>query len=264
MRRMIVTNEHGAWVILSVPVLSVILVSGAYTVTALLLLLTALGWFMVYKPAEMLINAWLRGGKKSMMKQHDAFYWLAVYIVIAALLSTALLLLTEAWLLIPAGLILALVFFIMKFFMTSPGYSPLRNFTGTLLLTSGGFLADIALHGAFTQRGLIAAVLNLLFFTISSSFADLKMRELREDEGRVMHARLIIPLFIFIMTGIVYILSHQEYILAYWLLPGLLPLLLHFAADRFGMKEERNFKRLGITLMIYSILFLVTLPYAIR
>lgn len=264
MKRMIITNEHGAWVILTVPVISVILVSGAFNLTAVLLLAAALGWFMVYKPAEMLINAYQRGGKTGVMKQRDAIYWLPRYISAAALMSAALLYISEAWYLIPAGLILAFLFLLMKFFMTSPGYSPLRNFTGTVLLTSGGFLADIAFHGSFTERGVIASVINLLFFTVSSSFADLKMRELKGDEGRVMHARVIMPVFLIIIASVVYILSSAGYIFPLWLLPGFLPLLVHVAADRLGMGEGKNFKKLGLTLMIYSILFLATLPYAIR
>lgn len=264
MRQMIITNEHGAWVILLVPVLSVILISGELNFYAVLFFAAALGWFMVYKPAEMLINSFLRNGKSGMLKQQDALYWLQRYGSIALLLSAALLFFSEAWLLIPAGLFIALLFLLMKFVMTSVGYSPLRNFTGTLLLTSGGFLADIFFNGSFTQKGLIASVMNLLFFTISSSFADLKMMELREDVGRIIHARLIIPFFIIFTTAVVFLFALSGYILPLWLLPGFLPLLIHLTADRLGKRREKNFKRLGLTLMIYSILFLVTLPYAIR
>lgn len=264
MRRLLITNEHGAWVILAVPVLSVIFVSGEYSLKAVLLMLSALSWFMVYKPAELLINAYHRFGKPGIRKQTEALYWLPKYAAIAFILSTMLLLHSEAWMLIPAGGIIAVLFVLMKLFMNTAGYSPLRNFTGTLLLTSGGFLADITFNGTFTQRGISASVINLLFFTISSSFADLKMRELREDAGKVIHARLIIPAFFIIAAAVLSGLYLAGYIRPLWLLPGFLPLLVHFAADRFRMTPSRNFKQLGLILMTYSILLLVTLPYAVQ
>lgn len=264
MRRMIVTNEHGAWVILFVPILSAIIISGEFNLIALLFLAAALSWFMAYKPAEMLINAYLRNGKAGLLKQQDAIYWLPRFSFIATVFSIFLIYLSGVWLLIPAGLVVVTIFLFMKLVMTSTGYSPLRNFTGTLLLTSGGFLADLSFHGTFTEKGITASVMNLLFFTISSSFADLKMRELREDEGRILHARLIMPFFIFLTLAVAGFLAFSGYILVLWLLPGFLPLLIHFAADRLGWVRGRSFKQLGLTLMLYSILFLVTLPYAIR
>ncbi len=106
-RHIAVPAEHGAWVFLFSPLL-IGLITGGVKQASLLLVLAVLFAFLLRQPLNILVKVY--SGRRPRAELLNAFFWLAVYAVLALACTTALVALGHGailWLAIPAAPVFA-------------------------------------------------------------------------------------------------------------------------------------------------------------
>lgn len=261
MRKPLLTNEHGAWVILLTPIASVFLYNGSFGFSELLFLLTALSCFLVYKPGEILLAEYMKRGAIS-SKNSDAFYWLKIYGIIAIALIAVLLLWSGHYVFSVFGFILFIIFGISKTLHVYGKLLLVRNLLGVFILTSGSILGDYYIHGEFTKQGVALWLLNFFYFAGASLFVEGKIAGLKvKGSGSSLRKLYYAGIILFLLVPVA--LSLAKYIV---LLPGLiafLPLAIHVYREASSIKQDADFKSTGIALTVYSIIFLLASYYAV-
>ena len=96
-RQIAITNEHGSWVFLFSPLLIGLFVGGRWSLASFYLVIAALGAFLVRHPIIIVVKA--TSGRRSRRDLPAAWFWIAVYSSIAALMVAGLSLVGYAYLL---------------------------------------------------------------------------------------------------------------------------------------------------------------------
>lgn len=261
MRKPLLTNEHGAWVIFFTPIAAVFFYNRTFGLPELLFLLTAFAWFLVYKPAEMLLTEYLKRGIIS-SKNQEPLFWLKIYLSAGIILLAALIITSGHYLLLIFGTGIFILFGVSKILHIYGKLQLFRNLLGVFILTSGGILADFFLHGSFTREGAILWALNFFFFAGASLFVEGKIAALKTKGdasgiSRLHYAGIVIFLLIPVLMSLVGYIS---------LLPGLAAFMLpaaHVWHEIFTGKRKADFKQTGIALTVYSIIFLMASCHAV-
>lgn len=256
----VVTREHGSWAVLFVPVLTGITASRAFNLSVALFIVSIFFLFMSYTPSEMIMQTYY---KKMPVtdKLKNARFWFGVYITISLLAGLPLIIFYhKLGLLIFTGA--ALLFFISSLYIM---FTFRKNVWSDFLAMAGLTLSAPAVmyltEGSFNSRSLMLYLLNVLFFGSSAFYVHMKMKlssikkqnvTLQEKLtiGRlnlIYHAAAVLLLAVFILLFPSKLLAAAAFI----------PMILHSVAGTFKLPKRVSYKKIGLTFLAYSIVFLL-------
>lgn len=256
-----IPKEHGAWAVLLVPMLTVSLAVGRFTVDGLLLAVSALAAFMSYVPVHTLLRHAL-AVRQSGEKVRQAQVWAAVYCTIA-LACIAPLLMQSPWpLLLVGGL--GLSGFFGNFFLTlkQPKTIP-GDVLAVLGLTMGAPATYHVLTGVVDVFMLTLWLLNFLFFSGTVFYVHMKMRAAAvKREGLGCREKLSFGcLNLVYQLGVLAVVAALAVggIVTPYILCAFLPMSLHALYGTWSLSSRVRFKRLGVLLLGHSAAFAVLL-----
>ncbi len=255
---LIVTNEHGSWAVLFVPMVTGILSTKIFSAEIIPLFFLILFSFMLYKPAEIMYREWSSGRMKN-QKFHDAIASFLVYGIFAAGFFVYEFLFLQKFLLLgfAAG---ALIVFIVSVNLKSSGkFSFLREFLGVFILTSTAPLAVYCLANQITDQAITLWILNILFFFSGTCYVNFLIEKLSDAKGKNLNRGLIssknihfvyhLALTLFLISFLIVFPNQYFKALAF------VPMIVLAFKIYFSGKVITNFKRVGLTLLGYSLFF---------
>ncbi len=165
-------REHGAWAMFAAPLLIGIGVAEKWSVDILLFALVAAGFFLLRYPLMLAIKS------RAPQARADAMRWSAIYGVITLVSSTALLVVSRLWLLIPLGALGMLSLGIYLWLASRrEEMTTLGEWIGIAGLALGAPGAYLIGKGSLDATALQLYALNLLYFGGTVSYVKFKIRE---------------------------------------------------------------------------------------
>lgn len=255
---LIVTNEHGSWAVLFVPLVTGILSTKIFSVEIIPLFLLILFSFMLYKPAEIMYREWSSGRMKT-QKFHDAVASFLVYGFFAAGFIVYEVYFLQKYLLIGFGITAALIFVLSVSIKSSGVFSFLREFLGVFILTSTAPIAVYCLESQITDKAVTLWILNILFFFSGTCYVNFLIEKLSDAKGKNLNRGLIssknihfvyhLALTLFLISFLVVFPNQYFKALAFT------PMIVHAFRLYFSGRVITNFKHVGLTLLGYSLFF---------
>lgn len=255
---LIVTNEHGSWAVLFVPMVTGILSTKIFSVEITPLFFLILFSFMLYKPAEIMYREWSSGRMKN-QKFHDALASFLVYGFFAAGFLFYEVYFLQKYLLLGFGIAASLVFLLSVSIKTSGMFSFLREFLGVFILTSTAPIAVYCLENQITDQAITLWILNILFFFSGTCYVNFLIEKLSDAKGKNLNRGLIssknihfvyhLALTLFLISFLVVFPNQYFKALAF------VPMIVHAFKIYFSGRVITNFKHVGLTLLGYSLFF---------
>ncbi len=251
----LINKEHGSWAILFVPPLTGILATKEFSFTTLLFLITALAAFLTARPAEIYFQDVLKKNPPS-SKRDNALMWMLIYISVASVSGALLLLITSAELIIAFGLCAFALMGFSQWLQFNFGKTLMRDISGIAGLTAGAPAIYYLHTGLVNGLGLSLWLFNFLFF-ISGAFyvhAVIERVGQQSKETKTIGMKTFLNLFYHISLAaalILYIRNDYQFMLAL----AFLPMIVHAITGVFLLKGKANFKKIGFTLLGYSVFF---------
>ncbi len=255
---LIITNEHGSWAVLFIPMVTGILSTKIFSGEIIPLFFLILFSFMLYKPIEIIYRE-LTSGRIKTQKYYDALTSFVVYglFTIGFLFYEVFFL--QKYLLLGFG-ILASVIFILSISIKSTGvFSFLREFFGVFILTSTAPVAVYCLENHITDQAVTLWILNVLFFFSGTCYVNFLIEKLSDTKGKSSNRKLIssknihivyhLALTLFLISFIIVFPSQFFKVIAF------VPMIIHAFKIYFSARVVTNFKQVGLTLLGYSLLF---------
>jgi hypothetical protein len=249
-------KEHGAWAIVFIPLCTGALLARVFTFNALLLLIAELFFFLAYRPVELLVQ--LRKNRSAHEKRLHAWFWAALYSLVA-LIAAGILLVNGRYYLLAFGGVTALLFGIGMQLQKKNRLSQSRELLGILGLSLGAPAMLYSITGEVLIAGWRLWILNALFFFSSSFFIHLKLSEKNRGDDAVMSPaylkqfRLNIVYQSSLLLGLI-VLS-VSHLLTLWGLLAFLPMLWHCLSAARVSAGKADFKKTGIIFLAYSLFF---------
>ncbi len=255
---LIVTNEHGAWAVLLIPLVTGIVSTKLISVEIIPLFFLVFFSFMLYKPSEILYHEWQSGRRKS-QKFRNAFVSFLIYGIFAAGFFVYEFFFLQKDLLLGFGAG-ALIVFIVSVNIKSLGkFAFLREFLGVVILTSTAPVAVYLLANQVTDDAVALWFLNILFFFSGTCYVNFLIAKISKANGKklitgifsaknihfVYHLSLSFFLILFIVVSL------NQYLKAI----AFLPMIIHAFAIYFSGRILTDFKRVGLILLGYSLFF---------
>ncbi|MCU7494859.1 MAG: YwiC-like family protein [Ignavibacteria bacterium] len=256
----VVTKEHGSWAVLFIPVLTGIAVSRNYGLPVFLFIASVFFLFMSYTPAEMMLLSYYRRLPHS-DRLKTARYWFTVYISLSLLSGIPLIAVYHKY-----GLLFfaaaALAFFISSLYiMFSLRKNVWSDFLAMAGLTLSAPAAVYLAENAFTSRSLLLYFLNLLFFGSSAFYVHMKMKLSSLKKSKLtFHEKLTVgklnllynAVAIFLLLAFTASFPHK-----FLIMMAYLPMLIHAITGTFKLPEKVSYKKIGMTFLAYSVVFLL-------
>jgi len=256
----IIPKEHGAWAILLVPLFIGAAHGGGWNWQVLLFLISSLGIFLGYLPAQTL----LRAASSSQREGEDvrmARRWLLVYLSIAAVSILPVIVLSERWLLLPIGLV-GMAIFVLNFFLTrGQGKTIPADLAAVVGLTLTAPAAYYVASGTFAATALVLWLLNILFFGSTVFYVHMRIRALAAKKvewgwkDRFAYGGVNLAYHV-VMVGILMLLAFNRLTPTFQLL-AFAPMTLNAVWGTLRLASSVNLKKLGFTLLTHSLAFLV-------
>ncbi len=260
----VITKEHGSWAVLFVPMFVNACVAGMWSMDIILVALAALGAFLNYAPAQVLLRHY-SGVPQRDEKLKQAKFWATAYLCFTAGIVVPLLLKGYVFLL-PVGVLGAVFFFCNFFFVKYYSKMIATDLIAVAGLTLSGPSAYYVLTGTLDRTALSLYVLNVLFFGCSVFYVHMKIQasaakkpnmEWREklSLGKVnlyYHAAVVTIVTIFAAVHFIPI----------FVLVAFVPMVVHGVYGTVKLSTKVHFKKLGFLLLGQSIAFGMLLSYA--
>ncbi|MFA4923784.1 MAG: YwiC-like family protein [Ignavibacteriaceae bacterium] len=170
-QKLIVTNEHGSWAVLFVPMLTGILSTKIFSITILPFFFLVLFSFMLYKPAEIMCHEWSAGRRKNQKFQNALVSFLYYGLFAAGFLVYEILFL-QKYLLLAFGAAAVIIFLLSVNIKSSGAFKFLREFLGVIILTSTAPIAIYCLENRISDDALTLWFLNFLFFSSGACYVN--------------------------------------------------------------------------------------------
>ncbi|MFA6979913.1 MAG: YwiC-like family protein [Ignavibacteriaceae bacterium] len=255
---LIVTNEHGSWAVLFVPMVTGILSTKIFSVEIIPLFFLILFSFMLYKPAEVMYREWSSGRMKN-QKFHDALASFLVYVFFATGFLVYEVYFLQKYLLLGFGITASLIFILSVSIKSSGVFSFLREFLGVFILTSTAPIAVYCLENQITDQAITLWILNILFFFSGTCYVNFLIERLSDTKGKNFNRGLIssknihfvyhLALTLFLISFLVVFPNQYFKALAF------APMIVHAFKIYFSGRVVTDFKRVGLTLLGYSLFF---------
>lgn len=251
-------KEHGSWVMLVVPLLLGLAIAPVWQGRALLLLVAALGFFLLRYPLALLV----KGRKRASTNRTYLWGWTLIYGVITALAGGWLVLAERLWWLAALGVVGGgLLFFHLWLVARRQEMSVTGELAGIFGLALGAPMAYYTATGRLDRTAALLWLINALYFGGTVFYIKLKVRtQPRQPAPPGWAARLQGA-----KAGITYhtaALSLMILVVLLWQAPALAPLALLpatakmiYGAYRWQDKKSLSLVRLGLIEMGHALVF---------
>ena len=251
-----IPREHGAWAMWIVPMLSAALATH-FSLSFLLLFLCFALLYVVHHPIVML-------AKRRANSQNDGKKFVLAVGVPAIVLGIALILIYNLPLLVLFGVLeLALFVFSVKAFVDKEQRTFANELTIVAALTLSAPASYYAVMRAFDMHAIILYFLNFLFFGSSVFYVKMRIEFLRTKGfwmGEAEKARLMTIAYHVVFITVILLMSIMKSV-NILVLVGFLPMLVQVAVGIFSKNTRVNFTRLGVALIVQSVVFLAAVGF---
>jgi len=255
---LIITNEHGAWAVLFIPMLTGVLAVKKMSVELVPLSLLILFSFLLFKPAEILVNE-IKNRRGNSEKFQSALTSIFVYGTVALLLLVYEVYFRERLLLLGFAVGAAGIFSLIGMVERLGKKGMMRQFLGILLLTSTAPITIYCLEGKVFDYPISLWFYNLLFFLSGAIIVNFLIDKLalvkkKNDEHPLLSVKDILFVYHFALTlfcvAVIFFFP-SDFLKAV----AFLPIIVHAFIIYFSGKVETNFKKVGIMLLLHSVVF---------
>lgn len=260
---MMVTKEHGSWAVLFVPMLVNAYVAGRWSSNVVLVALAALGAFLAYVPAQVLLRHYLSVPQPA-ARLRQAKFWGMIYAVVT-IASGAVLLFHGYIFFLAIGGAGAISFFANFYLVKCYSKMIFTDLIAVAGLALGGPSVYYVLTGSLDRIALSLYLLNFLFFGCSVFYVHMKikssaakMSEVRWKE-KLIFGRLNL-LYFAAVVAVVAILS-VVHLIPFIVLIAFVPMITQGVQGTLRLSSRVHFKNLGFILLGQSILFGTLLCY---
>jgi nitrous oxidase accessory protein len=253
----LIPKEHGAWVVLFVPMIIGASVAGRFTPNVWYLALSALGGLLSYVPVQTILRQ-LFVAPQGREKLRAAMFWAAADLGISALFVVPLFV-QKFWLLWAIGLVAALAFlgnFILVRRFAKSIWSDLLSVLGLTLGAPGAYYVTA---GTLDQTAAVLWLLNFLFFGGGIVYVHMKLRvSAMKGSGLSLAEKfslgkmnLIYHCFVFAIVGILVALNFTPV----FAMVAFVPMTIHAIYGTFKLSHTVRFKNLGLVLLVHALAF---------
>lgn len=261
---LIITNEHGSWAVLFIPMVTGILSTKIFSGEIIPFFFLILFSFMLYKPAEIIYRE-LTSKRIKTQKYYEALTSLVVYGFIAIGFLLYELFYLKKFLLLGFGMLAALIFILSISIKSTGVFSFLREFLGVFILTSTAPVAVYCLENKITDQAVTLWILNMLFFFSGTCYVNFLIEKLSDTKGKGSSRKLISSKNIHIVYHLALTLFLISFIIVfpnqYFKAIAFVPMIIHAFKIYFSAKVITDFKRVGLTLLGYSLLFALLISF---
>jgi hypothetical protein len=259
----VIPREHGAWVMLLVPLVAAAGIARRLDGNFLLLSTASLAMFLGSVPLQT-VYRYVAGIRSSSVRMRQAVWWSLAYGRIGLVALSVLLARGYPFLLIlGGGGCLALLFS----FEIAPRYpqSIVRDLVGAAGLSLGAPAAWYVLMGRIDPTLVVLWLFHLLFFSFSVFYVRLKIdlaghKKSKGGSGKVspvVFRTLIAFLFLFL---VLFMLASTG-VIQWPAVAAFVPIALHVLPGSLRISTSTSFKRLGLFLVLQSLLFASLLTF---
>jgi YwiC-like protein len=254
--REFIPREHGAWAMWIVPMLSAALVTRfSFVFVVLFVCFTLL--YIVHHPVVAMIKR----------KSIEGWKEVAALAIPGILLGSALVIFGGLpWLLV-FGAVEAVVFSVsIKSFVSRDQRSFASELITVAALTLSAPAAYYTISGTLGVKAALLYALNFLFFASSVFYVKLKIESLRSKGTWRGEARkalyMMIAYHVFLVVAL--LAAAVLGIISGWVLAGFVPVIIQVSAGTLSRGTKMNFTRLGIALVVQSVIFLSAVGMFLR
>lgn len=262
-----IPREHGSWAMLTAPLLLGLALAPAWHGRALVLLVAALGFFLVRFPLATLVKT-RRSAKTNRVY---LWQWAAIYGGITALAGGWLVLAHRLWWLLPMGVIGGLLVLLHLWLITRrQEMSVGGELSGIFGLALGAPMAYYAASGRLDYTAAILWLVNALYFGGAVFYIKLKVRRQprlpapNRPLNRLAEAKACLAYHTFALTVMAALAALR------WV-PALTPLAfvpvtlkVWYGAWQWQDKKSLSLVRLGITEIVHTVAFVALVMAAFQ
>jgi len=257
-QNLIITNEHGSWVVLFVPMLTGIVSTKIFSVDLLPLFFMIFFSFMLYKPAEIMVHEGI-AKRRTNHKFKNALASFLVYGSFASGFMAYEIFFLHKSLLLAFGIV-AVITFILSVNIKSTGtFTFLREFLGVIILTSTAPIAIYCLSDQITDYAMTLWILNSLFFFSGTCYVNCLIEKLSDSKGKNRAQGRISSQnihFVYHLTLSLFLLSFVVVFPAqYFKVIAFVPMVFISFKVYLSGGVVKDFKKVGLTLLGYSLFF---------
>ncbi len=266
MEKPIITKEHGSWAILFVPVIMGISAAQNFDHSIWILAISIFFLFMSYAPAEILLLNKLKKRNFS-NKDKNAKSWLIIYFSIAVILGLFAVIFFNKYLLLFFGAVASIFFLLSQIF----SFKFKKNVWSDLIAMFGLTLSAPAmiyfLDGKLNQTSLLVWFFNLIFFASSAIYVHFKIKiasvkNTEKSFSEISLGKLNLIFHVFAISLLIFFAV--KFPSKIFLSIAFLPMFVHALLGTFKLSGKTNFKKLGFTLLGYSIIFAMVISIFVR
>ncbi len=256
-------REHGTWAMWVVPMLSALLATH-FSMSFLILFLCFALLFISHGPIVAL-------AKKQMSSQDDEVIAATVMLAAALLFGIALIMVYRLpWLLVFGGVELGLFAFSVRTFVEKEQRTFFNELTIVAALTLLAPASYYVITGLLDEKALILYAINFFFFGSSIFYVKMRIEFLRMKgrwEGDARKARLVTIVYHLLLVAFIVVASLSSTV-SVLVFAGFVPMLVQVLSAAFshgrqldgrngGKQSKVNFTRLGVILVVQSVVFLL-------
>jgi hypothetical protein len=260
-------KEHGAWAVFFVPLVIGAGLGGGFDWFALFFTLSSLGIFLSYLPAQTVLREAF-GRAQDQDKLIAAYQWTAIYFTAGILLGLPVLVIRERWLLLPIG-VASMGCFLLSFFLARR--QP-KTITSDLVSVLGVTLTGPSMYyvvtGQLDRTAFVLWLLNILFFASCIFHVQMRIRALGVKKtqwsfGDRLRCNGFNLIFHAVMIAVLLLLVFEHWIPSIVLF-AFAPITVYAVCGTAKLTNDRDFRKLGLTLLGHSIVFMVLLLVLLR
>ena len=258
LRKPVFVREHGTWAILTIPIITGISHATHVGSELFYFLIAVFFLFFAYRPAEILFTE-IKNKRNNSLKFQSALLWLFIYssfgLAGGAYLVFGLHLIILIWF-----LLLALLFFAISISAGTVFKSVIvRDVTAILGLTLNAPAVYYILENRINASSAVLWLCNAVFFISSALYIHMKMLQQQKPEqsakGLLYQNKKRLNLTYQLALTIILAACVNIRLLTPVALLAFIPMLLHCVIGTFIVQPKVNFKKIGYTLLAYSLFF---------
>lgn len=260
----VITKEHGSWAVLFVPIIVNAYVAGKWSNDFILVVLAALGAFLAYVPAQILLRYYL-DVPQQVERFRQAKFWGMVYAGVTIVLGVVLLIKGYVVLLVigaAGGMSFLANFFFVKYYSKRIA----TDLIAVAGLTLGGPGVYYVLTRSLDRTAFYLYLLNLLFFGCSVFYVHMKIQFSAAKKSRMAWSESVKfgklnLLYLASVASFVGILAALHFI-SIVAFTAFVPIIVHGIYGTVNLSHRVQFKNLGFILLGQSLMFGTLLCFA--
>lgn len=260
-----IPKEHGSWAMLIVPLVQGMVIAPAWHWQTLILLVAALGFFLVRFPLATLVKT----RRRSRTDRAYLWRWTLIYGGITALSGGWLVFIEQLWWLVPMGVIgTMLLLFHLWLVARRKEMSAIGELAGIFGLALGAPMAYYTCSGQLDGTVLALWIINALYFGGTVFYIKLKVRQQPRQPApdkvsqRLIKAKACLTYQTIALTIIILLVAWQQapILIPLAFVPATIKVL--YGAWQWQDKKSLNLMRLGLTEIFHALAFTVLVVIA--